>query len=125
MAKIDEVRRRVLKDRCIRPDDVALIRACVNADGKLDLADVKLLVELLCEATDVCPEFDKLFFPVLRDVLLADGQILADEQYYLLKMLYFNDRVRECEREFLRQIKQEVEPSPAFEQLCETAFASA
>jgi hypothetical protein len=119
-----QVRTQVLKDRRITDAEVALIREAVHADGRLDLADVKLLVELLGEAVDVCPAFDELFFPVLRKVLLEDGRILADEQYYLLKMLYSDGHVRDVEREFLRDLQREVEPSPAFNRLCETAFAS-
>jgi hypothetical protein len=119
-----QIRDQVLKDRRITDDEVALIRDAVHADGRLDMADVKFLVELLGEALEICPQFDDLFFPVLREVLLEDGRILADEQYYLLKMLYSDGQVRDVEREFLRELRREVEPSPAFDRLCETAFAS-
>lgn len=119
-----QVRAQVLKDRRITDNEVSLIREAVNADGRLDMADVKLLVELLAEAVEVSPKFDELFFPVLRKVLLEDGQILADEQYYLLKMLYSDGCVRDVEREFLRELQREVVPSPEFNRLCETAFAS-
>jgi hypothetical protein len=119
-----QVRTQVLKDGRITDNEVSLIRDAVQADGRLDMADVKLLVELLSEAVEVCPAFDELFFPVLRKVLLEDGRILADEQYYLLKMLYSDGVVRDVEREFLRELQREVEPSPDFNRLCETAFAS-
>jgi len=119
-----QVRTQVLKDRRITDNEVALIREAVQSDGRLDMADVKLLVELLSDADDVCPAFDELFFPVLRNVLLEDGRILADEQFYLLKMLYSDGQVRDVERKFLRELRQNVEPSPAFDQLCETAIAS-
>lgn len=125
MAYFDELRTKVLKDRKITADEVAVIRSRVTADGRLDIEDVKLLVGLLSEANEICPEFDELFFPVLREALLADGQILADEQYYLLKMLYADGHVRDCERQFLQELRDEVQPTPAFEELCATAFASA
>lgn len=123
MARFDQLRAKVLQDRRITPDEVATIRQHIEQDGRLDLADVKLLVELLADADDVCGEFDDLFFPALREVLLEDGRILADEQFYLLKMLYSDGRVREREREFLRELQRDVEPDAAFDRLCATAFA--
>ena len=122
MSAIQELHTRVVRDRRITPDEVAIIQAQVRADGRLDMQDVKLLVELLSDSIEVCPEFDDLFFPVLKNVLLADGKILADEQFYLLKMLYSDGRVRDNERDFLRELRDEIEPTPEFAQLCTTAF---
>ena len=99
---------------------MAIIRNAIEEDGKLDLADVKLLVELLSNASEVCPAFDELFFPVLKEALLADGKITLDEHFYLLKMLYSDGHVRECEREFLFTLRDELdEISPEFEALCD------
>ena len=110
----------VLEDKKITDDEVGMIRDYIEEDGKLDLADVKFLVELLSNAQEVCPAFDDLFFPVLKEVLLADGKITMDEHFYLLKMLYSDGHVRECEREFLLQLRDELgEVSPEFDALCE------
>ena len=110
----------VLEDKKITDDEVGMIRDYIEEDGKLDLADVKFLVELLSNAQEVCPAFDDLFFPVLKEVLLADGKITMDEHFYLLKMLYSDGHVRDCEREFLLQLRDELdEVSPEFDALCE------
>lgn len=112
-------------DGKITPDDVVVIRHHIEQDGILDYEDVKFLVNLLVSAKQVCPEFDALFFPILRTVLLDDGRIGIDEQYQLLRMLYGDGRVRDCEKQFLRDLRVEAEDvSPEFQHLCETAFAS-
>jgi len=83
------------------------------------------LVGLLSEAHEVCPAFDELFFPALKEVILEDGRIGQDEQFYLLKMLYSDGHVRENEKQFLLELRDAAqEVTPEFEALCEEAFAA-
>jgi len=122
MSRLHELRSTVLQNGKITPDEVDHIRDLIQADNRLDLEDVRVLVELLSDATEVCPEFDELFFPALKEVILADGKIGCDEQFYLLKMLYSDGHLRDCERKFLEELRREVvETTPEFEALCETA----
>ena len=120
MANLYQLRSALLRDERITDDEVAIIREFIEQDGKLDLDDVRFLVELLSDARDVCPSFDDLFFPALKDVFLRDGKIGMDEHFYLLKMLYSDGHVRESERRFLVELREEAaEVSPEFEALCE------
>jgi uncharacterized tellurite resistance protein B-like protein len=113
----------LLSDGKITADEVDTIKAHIEQDGQLDYDDVTFLVNLLADAKDVCPEFDALFFPTLRQVLLEDGRIGLDEQYQLMKMIYSDGSVRECERDFLRDLCDTAdEVTPEFKQLCETAL---
>jgi len=123
MGRLHEFRSELLRDGKITEDEVEVIRHYVQEDGKLDLDDLKLLVELLSEADEVCPAFDALFFPAAREVILADGRIGFDEQFYLLKMLYSDGCVRESEKEFLVELHREAsEVTPEFEALVEEAL---
>ena len=123
MGRLHELREELLKDRKISESEVEVIRDYIREDGQLDLEDVKFLVELLSDAREVSPEFDALFFPVLKDVVLRDGRVGQDEQFYLLKMLYSDGQVRESERQLLRELYSEAaEHSPAFQALCQTAM---
>jgi hypothetical protein len=125
MRSLHELRSKVLADRTISPADVAEIRDYVQRDGELNLDDMKVLVELLSEADEVCPEFDDLFFPALRTIVLHDGRIGQDEQFFLLKMLYTDGHIREREKSFLVELRRDAnELTPEFESLCEIAFAS-
>jgi hypothetical protein len=123
MSRLQDLRSELLCDGKITENEVGVIRDYIQENGTLDLADVKFLVELLGDARTVSPSFDALFFPVLKDVLLADGKIGPDEQYYLLKMLYADGNVRESEKQFLRELMAETkEVTPELQALCETAF---
>jgi hypothetical protein len=123
MGRLHQLRSQLLRDGRITDDEVEVIRDYIHQDGKLDLDDVKFLVELLSDAREVSDKFDDLFFPALKEVILADGQIGQDEQFYLLKMLYSDGHVRDSERKFLLELRREAKHvSPQFEALCDVAL---
>lgn len=125
MGQLHQLRDQLLQDRKITENEVAVIRDYIRQDGKLDLDDVKFLVGLLSDADAVTPAFDELFFPALKEVLLADGRITLDEQFYLLKMLYSDGHIRDSEKQFLQELRREAEEvTPAFEALCEEALSA-
>ena len=123
MGQLHELRSQLLRDRRISGDEVEVIREYIRQDGQLDLDDVKFLVDLLSDAVEVSPEFDRLFFPVLKEVVLQDGKIGQDEQFYLMKMLYSDGHLRESERQFLQELQREAdELSPQFQAMCDEAL---
>jgi len=123
MARLHHVLERLLTDRRITDDEVEIIRDYIAEDGELDVADVKFLVQVLSEAQTVCPAFDELFFPMLEQILLADGEIGRDEQFYLLKMLYSKGHIRESERRFLVRLRHQAAKFPVeFDELLQTAL---
>ena len=123
MAGLSELRNELISDGEITPCEVDRIKAYIVEDGRLDYSDIKFLVGLMKDARSVCAEFDDFFFPCMRAVILADGEVTMDEQYLLLQMLYSDGVVRDCEREFIGELSREVEHvSPELRQLCETAM---
>lgn len=126
MGNLHQLRSELLRDNKITDDEVALIREYIEQDGKLDIDDIRLLVDLLVDAREVSAGFDDLFFPALKEVILRDGMIGYDENYYLLKMLYGDGVVRDCERAFLLELRQEADRvSAEFESLCAQAMTVA
>lgn len=125
MPRCSELLSTTLENRKIDDDEVDAIREQIFRDGQLDLDDVRLLIELYCEAREYPPAFENLFFDVLKKVILADGEVSPFEQYSLLKMLYSDRVIRDRELNFLREVKREAtHVSPEFETLCQTAFAA-
>ncbi len=123
MSNFHEFVSAILADREIDDSEVTLIRERLYEDGRLDIDDVKILVEMYCGADDYCTAFDDLFFSVLEEVFLADGQIDPSEQYYLLKLIYSDRVIRDREKQFLTKLKGTVDrTSPEFEALCSEAF---
>src|SRR6185436_16906265 len=118
-----EVVRHVLADGKI--DDGELEQLCrhVYRNGTPNLDDVRLLVELYTNVPQLSDAFENFFYGVLKKVVLADGEILPGEQFYLLKVLYSDRVIRPRELAFLRELRREAKQiSPDFEQLCQHAF---
>lgn len=123
MSRFNEFVSATLADKRIEDSEVPLIREHLYQDGRLDLDDVKLLVELYCGATWYCPAFEDLFFSVLKEVFLADGEIQPSEQFYLLKMLYSDREIRDREKEFLLSLREAADrTTPEFDALCDEAL---
>ena len=123
MSQFYKLLSKIQADGGVTSDEVQPIREYLQADGSLDLDDVKILVELYCDADNRCPAFDELFFSVLEKVFLGDGQITPSEEFYLLKMLYSDREIREPEREFLRRLRKQLpQRSASFEALFDTAM---
>jgi hypothetical protein len=113
----------MLADKQIDEAEVPVIREYLYRDGAPCLDDVKLLVELYCEARQRCTAFDDLFFDVLEQVVLSDGEIQPAEQFHLLKMLYSDRQVRECEKDFLLRLKKKAKCTTSeFDALCDEAL---
>ena len=113
---------KMLEDRKIDESEVAEIEQFIAQDGLLDMEDVKLLVQLYCEADSFPESFEQLFFDVLRAVMTEDQKISASERFYLLKVIYSDRQVRPVEREFLLQLQRDgIDPCPEFDKLLELA----
>jgi hypothetical protein len=122
MSQFHQFIERIQADEKICDADVLLIGQQLEADGQLDIADVKLLVELYCGAKQRSAAFDNLFFMVLERVFLNDKQISPSEEFYLLKMIYSDRVISEREREFLKKLRKQIpERSASFEALFKTA----
>ncbi|MEO1618095.1 MAG: hypothetical protein AAFV88_19735 [Planctomycetota bacterium] len=124
MSQLNQLASELIVDGCIGLAEVSKIRQHVENDGVLDVDDVIFLIELLGRADSVCPEFDAMFLPLMRHVLLKDGKIDAEEQVLLVDMMTARGCIREVERRLLNDLLVEsTEVTPEFRKLCEAAFA--
>lgn len=125
MSQLGEFLASIQANGQISDDEVSQIRERLDADGQLNLDDVKLLVTLYCGTSRRAPAFDTLFFTVLENVLLSDGQIAPSEEYYLLKMLYSDRTIHEPERDFLRRLRKQLPARTAgFDHLFDEAMSA-
>jgi hypothetical protein len=125
MASYYEVVQHVLADRKIDDSELKLLSEHVYRKGPPNLDDVRLLVELYTGAPNLSEAFENFFYGVIKKVILADGEILPGEQFYLLKVIYSDRVIRPRELEFLRELRREAKSvTPEFETLCQQAFQS-
>lgn len=124
VAQLKQLKSELLSDGKISSNEVARIRRYVEEDGALDFDDVAFLVELIGEANEVCPEFDELFLPLMRHVLLKDGKIDLEEQTILVDMLVAGGAIRQSEIKLVRDLQIEAtETTPGFDKLCQALLA--
>jgi hypothetical protein len=122
MSRLHELLDHILEDKKITPGEVQIIQDYIREDGRLDLIDVRFLVELFVGSREVCREFNEVFYPALKNVLLKDGRIDLGEQFYLLKMICSDGKAGPANLKFLMELREEAEETtPEFEELCKLA----
>jgi uncharacterized membrane protein YebE (DUF533 family) len=104
---LNELKKRLLADGQIDDDEVGLIRQHLYADGQIDREEVEFLIALREQATQVCPAFEELFFAALKQNVLSDGSIDADEAAWLRAMLFADGKVDDNEKKFLTALHTE------------------
>ena len=123
MASDHEVVRHILADQRIDEGELQQLCEHVYRNGAPSLDDVRLLVELYTGVASLSEAFEDFFYGVLNKVIMADGEILLGEQFYLLKVIYSDRIIRPRELAFLRELRSEAKHvTPDFEQLCQHAF---
>jgi uncharacterized tellurite resistance protein B-like protein len=118
MANLKKLKALILADGVIEDDEVDAIRRVLYADGVIDQEEVEFLIALRNEAMSVTPAFEKLFFEAVKQNVLTDGTIDADEAGWLREMLFADGVIDEAERQFLRDLKAgATRVSPEFQRL--------
>jgi len=95
----------LLADGQIDEREVALIRKEFFADGRIDRSELEFLLEVKKEAASAVPSFQKLLFEAVRNVILADGVIDAEEAAWLRTWIYADGKVDADEKHWLRELK--------------------
>src|SRR5207302_10009816 len=118
MADLQKLKAEILADGQIDGGEVARLRTELYADGKIDKEEVEFLIALRNGAAQLCPSFEQLFFQALKDNVLADGSIDAEEASWLRTMLFADGKIDDNEKQFLRQLRSEAKQvSPEFQKL--------
>lgn len=115
---------KILADGKVDPQEIAEIRATVYADGKVDRPEADFLVELHKRLERPTPAFEDFFYQAIKDHVLADGSVDADEAGYLRRLILDDGEVSEREKKLLREIKGEAKTvSAEFEALAKECGA--
>jgi hypothetical protein len=113
-----------LADGKIDDAEVKILQKELYADRKIDKKEVAFLCELRNKAKEVTPAFTKFFFKAIKDNVLKDGVIDANEARWLREMLYADGKIDEDEKKFLRELKRGAKSvSRAFQNLYDECLA--
>lgn len=114
--------RRIEQDILVRgrvdSDHLEALRLAVYAGGAVGRPAADVLVELHKRVQHPNPAFEHFFYRAIKDHVLVDGRVDADEAKWLRRMLFADGKIDDAERKFLHELKGEArDVSPEFEAL--------
>ncbi len=113
MANFRELEERILADGKVDSQEIELLRRELYADGKIDRQEADFLVELHKRVQHRTPAFEKFFYQAIKDYILADGRIDAEEAAWLRQLLFADGKIDDEERKFLHELKGEARQTGA------------
>jgi hypothetical protein len=118
MPNLREIEKDILATGKVDSQHLEALRECLYADGKVGREEVDFLAELHKRVQHPNPAFEELFYEVVKDHILADDRIDAEETAWLRRMLFADGKFHDEGRKFLYQLKGEAKQvSPEFESL--------
>ncbi len=118
-----ELEERILASGRVEGHEIRELKELLYSGGKVGRREADFLVVLHKRVANPTPSFDKFFYQAIKDHVLANGRISAEETSWLRQMLFRDDRISDEERVFLKQLKGEAQGyAPEFEQLFEEAM---
>jgi hypothetical protein len=113
-----QLKQDILANGRVEGHEVEVLRRELYADGKIDRKEADFLVELHKQVQRVTPAFEQFFYQAIKDHILTDGAIDAEEARWLRQMLFADGKIDDREKKFLRELRGEAKQlSPEFETL--------
>jgi len=107
MPALQELERDIMFCGKVDGRELATLRKHVYANGKPDRAKADFMVELHKRVQHMTPAFEQFFYQAIKDHILADGRIDAEEAAWLRRMLYTDGKIDDQERKLLHELKGE------------------
>jgi hypothetical protein len=118
MLKLRQIEQQILATGKIDSPQLEALHRELYVDGKIDRPKADFLVELHKRAQHMNPGFQHLFYKAIKDHILADGHIDAEETTWLRRMLFADGKIDDEERKLLHELKGEANKvGPEFEKL--------
>ncbi|MFO0814709.1 MAG: hypothetical protein U0796_15940 [Gemmatales bacterium] len=118
MQELLRIQQEILARGKVDSDHIASLQKAAYTGGKVTRAAADFLVELYKRVQHRNPAFEQLFYRAIKDHVLDDGRISAQETAWLQQMLFNDGKIQDEERKFMHELKGEArEACPEFEAL--------
>jgi uncharacterized tellurite resistance protein B-like protein len=107
MRHLQELERAILANGKVDGPELEALRRRVYSGGKIGRPEADFLVELYKRVQHRTPAFEQFFYQAIKDHVLAQGRIDAEEASWLRRMLFADGKIEEEERRFLHELKGE------------------
>ena len=93
MLHLREIEQAILANGRVDGPELEALRRQLYADGKIDRQEADFLVELHKRVQHRTPAFEQFFYQAIKDHILADGRIDAEETAWLRRMLFADGKI--------------------------------
>jgi hypothetical protein len=107
MLELRQIEQDILATGKVDSHELEVLREQMYAGGKIDRRGADFLVELHKRVQHLSPAFEQFFYQTIKDHILAQGRIDAEEAAWLRRMLFPDGRFDDEERKFLHELKGE------------------
>jgi uncharacterized tellurite resistance protein B-like protein len=107
MLPFRKIEQEILAIGRVNGPELEVLRQLIYADGKVDRPKADFLVELHKRVQHLTPAFEHFFYQAIKDHILADGRIDAEETAWLREMLFADGKIDDHERKLLHEINGE------------------
>jgi hypothetical protein len=123
MQELRRIEQDILARGRVDSDHLEALKRALYAGGRVARPAADFLVELHKRVQHPNPSFEHLYYQAIKDHVLVDGRIDAEEAAWLRRMLLRDGTIKDEERKFLHELKGEAEgSSPEFEALFAAAM---
>jgi hypothetical protein len=107
MQNLRQIEQEILATGKIDGPELEMLRGQMYAGGKIDRQKADFLVELHKRVQHMTPAFEQFFYQAIKNHILANGRIDAEETAWLRQMLFAHAKIADEERKFLQELKGE------------------
>jgi len=107
MLRLEGLKQDILSRGKVDSDHLEALREALYEGGKVDRPKADFLVELHKRVQHPNPAFEQLFYRAIKDHVLVDGRIDAEEARWLRRMLFADGKIGDEEWKFLHEVKGE------------------
>ncbi len=120
MQELRRIEQDILARGKVDSDHLESLRLALYAGGTVGRPEADFLVELHKRVQHPNPAFEQLFYRAVKDHVLTDGRIDAEEVAWLRRMVFADGKIRDEERKLLHELRGEAgQVSREFEVLFE------
>jgi polyhydroxyalkanoate synthesis regulator phasin len=123
MLHLRQIEQAILANGRVDGPELAELSRQLYASGKIERREADFLVELHKRVQHRSPAFEQFFYQAIKDHILADGRIDAEEAAWLRQMFFADGKIDDEERKFLHELKGEAkQASREFDALFEASM---
>ncbi len=107
MLHLRQMEQAILANGKVDGPELEALRRQLYAGGKIERREADFLVELYKRVQHRTPAFERFFYQAIKDHVLADGRIDAEEAAWLRQMLSADGKLEDEERKLLHELNGE------------------